>query len=565
MSVNSIVTNLAAFSAQRNIGIASQAATASVSRLSSGNRIVQSSDDVAALSIGTSLASNVGTLRVALINASQGSSLLQVADGGLSQITEVLQRQKAIAVQAGSGSLSDTERAFLNQEFQSLSAEIDRLAGTATNFNGVNLLDGSLAGANPLQSAANGGGTITGFTAQTLITAVAFADNGTGTLGDTTFYGDLSTGSFTVERTAANNFAVTYTINGSTYVGNVADLTATGTSLALTNGEGTITFTIAGDITPTYADSTAGAALFETALTNSFQAAKGFADRTFLATNATVNGTEIEGSAIEAEDTNGTLLQGMTGADFQLVSQFYNGGQLPTISDFTAVGTFGVGTSFSVTIEGRTYTTGALADATDLSGNGGAGAIITGIANNTLRFYLDGDATTNPNEYLDINLTNSVQDIDVDTQEGVNLLLADLNSVTGRSGGGLSFQVGSNSNDTVSVAIAAANTNTIYKGATLNVATQIGATTAAAAIDVALDTITGIRADVGALQSRFNFASTSIEISIQNQDAARSALLDTDVASESTAFATSQVQLQAGISTLAQANQLQQALLKLIG
>ena len=74
-----------------------------------------------------------------------------------------------------------------------------------------------------------------------------------------------------------------------------------------------------------------------------------------------------------------------------------------------------------------------------------------------------------------------------------------------------------------------------------------------------------MRANVGALQSRFNFASANIESSIQNQDAARGVLLDTDVAAESTAYATNQVKLQAGISVLAQANQQLQSLLKLIG
>ncbi len=144
MSLNSINTNIAAYSAQSNINKASNQASSSIARLSSGERIVRAADDVAALSVGTSLRTNVTTLRQALVNTSQGSSLLQVADGALAQITDILQRQKAIAVQAGAGSLSDSERGFLNQEFQNLTLEIDRLAGQ-TNFNGVSLLDGSLS------------------------------------------------------------------------------------------------------------------------------------------------------------------------------------------------------------------------------------------------------------------------------------------------------------------------------------------------------------------------------------------------------------------------------------
>ena len=73
-----------------------------------------------------------------------------------------------------------------------------------------------------------------------------------------------------------------------------------------------------------------------------------------------------------------------------------------------------------------------------------------------------------------------------------------------------------------------------------------------------------LRADVGALQSRFSYATDAIQSSLENQDAARGTFLDTDVSAESTAYASAQVQLQAGISVLAQANQLPQNLLKLL-
>jgi len=144
MSISSINTNIAAQYAQQNISNASSSAQASVARLSSGNRIVQASDDVAGLSIGTSLQTQVSALNTALTNASQATSLLQVADGALAQIQSILQQQKSIALQAGSGSLTDTDRGFLNQQFQALSDQINNLT-SSTTFNGVGLLDGSLS------------------------------------------------------------------------------------------------------------------------------------------------------------------------------------------------------------------------------------------------------------------------------------------------------------------------------------------------------------------------------------------------------------------------------------
>lgn len=231
MGLNSINTNVAAYYAQHNIGMASSRASSSIARLSSGNRIVRAADDVAAMSAGTSLKTNVTTLRMALINTSQGSSLLQVADGALSQVTDILQRQKAIAVQAGAGSLRNQERSFLNQEFQNLTQEIDRLAGQ-TNFNGVNLLDGVLT-----QTVAATDNTATATQAEA---SISFSINNTGTqtiiLNGVTFTGIASgtptaaeflTGSTTAETVqnlanqlnASTNTAIsvaTYTADGNT-------------------------------------------------------------------------------------------------------------------------------------------------------------------------------------------------------------------------------------------------------------------------------------------------------------------------------------------------------------
>lgn len=563
--VNSINTNIAAYYAQANIGIAASQASKSVARLSSGNRIVIAADDVAGLSIGNNLRTNVATLKVAGLNAAQGTTLLQIADGGLSQINEILVRQKAIALQAGSGSLSDNDRVFLNQEFQALSEEIDRLT-ESTNFNGVNLIDGSLSGANPLQSAdAANTATITGFAAQsTQITAVSFADTAGGSLGDTTFYGDLSQGIFEVQNQAAPDFTVSYTLNGSTYIGIIIDADATGTSLVLSNGEGSITFTIAADVDGPYTEDAAGALALQTDLEEAFASAVAFNSRTIRTSDA----TGVEGSGIAAADTNGTLFEGITGSSITVKSQYWNGINAPTIGGFKVIAdpsdglSYGAGIKFEVTIDGRTYRTKALAIATDV---GGAAVDSFGDGNSLMKFYLDGDATANSNEFLQIDLDDATAILDLDTTENVNGFLDVLAGTFGETGGGLSFQVGTVSTDTLSVSIGSATTSTIFAGASLDVLTQSTASTASTALEDALSAVTALRANVGALQSRFGYAAASIQVSIQNQDAARGEILDTDIAGESTNYATAQVKLQAGISVLAQANQQLQSLLKLIG
>src|SRR5690606_30542747 len=98
----------------------------------------------------------------------------------------------------------------------------------------------------------------------------------------------------------------------------------------------------------------------------------------------------------------------------------------------------------------------------------------------------------------------------------------------------------------------------------LDITTQEGAQAATEVISNAISSVISRRADVGAAISRFDFAASNIEVSIANQDAARGAFLDADVATESTNFATAQVKLQASIAVLAQANQLPATLLRLL-
>lgn len=137
-----VTTNTAANSALRFLNYNSMMSGSSVSKLASGSRIVKASDDAAGLAIGTRLLADVTVLRQSAVNASQGASVLQVADGGLARISDVLQRMKALAAQSLSGVPSNTERGFIDAEFQQLREEITAIAQT-TRFNGDSLLDGS--------------------------------------------------------------------------------------------------------------------------------------------------------------------------------------------------------------------------------------------------------------------------------------------------------------------------------------------------------------------------------------------------------------------------------------
>ena len=138
----SVATNTSTATAHRYLKANDMEASRSLAKLSSGSRIVRASDDAASLAVGTKLKSDVNALRQAQVNASHGSSVLQVADGALQQVSDILIRMKALATQAVTGSISDTERGYLNSEFGELNAQLEAISNQ-TKFNGTTLLDGS--------------------------------------------------------------------------------------------------------------------------------------------------------------------------------------------------------------------------------------------------------------------------------------------------------------------------------------------------------------------------------------------------------------------------------------
>ncbi len=139
MSLISLASVQASGPSGVHLNTAQSEASSSIARLSSGNAIVRAGDDVAGMSVSTGMQTRITSLRSSLINTLQASSMLQVADGGLSQIQDILERMNALSTQANGGSLAETERSFLNLEFQELKEEITRISD-ATNFNGVSVL-----------------------------------------------------------------------------------------------------------------------------------------------------------------------------------------------------------------------------------------------------------------------------------------------------------------------------------------------------------------------------------------------------------------------------------------
>lgn len=140
----SIRTNVSSLNAQRALFNAGNDLNKSMQRLSSGFRINSSADDAAGLAISTKLQSQIGGLTQASMNAQDGISMIQTAEGALDEVTSSLQRMRDLSVQAANSTLSDTDRGNINQEIQALYTNINNISNR-TQFNGQSVLTGALS------------------------------------------------------------------------------------------------------------------------------------------------------------------------------------------------------------------------------------------------------------------------------------------------------------------------------------------------------------------------------------------------------------------------------------
>lgn len=536
MAINSIQTFTAAQLAQTNVSRVGQLSANSIARLSSGERIVNAADDVAAMASGTTLQTRVTSIRANLLNASQGGAMLQIADGALQEITSILQRQKTIATQASSGALTDVERGFLNQEFQALSAEIDRIEGS-TSFNGTQVFGGGKIDVrinsnintpvNVLNIETNqyrfgiGSGRLRFVDAGGNVLTVGAERDGI----NPEIHGAITNIKLSdVEYGIAGRISAD--INGRTFTGIIEHRA---NNVIVSNGNdyvqlGTAQFRMDNDIR---------AATSLSRLQNDMHPLR-ITRRT----------------DVSAIDLSGTRLEGF---NFRSFLDSYTFSNSVSIENFRYLGDTGANNSaiLAVDIDGQTFTTRNAPDA---------------LRNNRLiRFF--GEVNL---ERFDIRI-GRIEPIgqggvpNIRENEAIRKEFIDaLNIGYSRATNATRMGISDNAENDLDLKLDRVNTLALYAGQSLNVGSAATATVASDQLDYALNFVTRVRADAGAAQSRINFASASLQTSLQNQDAARAGYQDTDIASESTAFAGAQVKLQAGLSALAQANLLAAGLLDLI-
>ena len=141
-----INTNVGSLTAQRNLAKTARGLHQSISRLSSGTRVNSAADNAAGMAVSENMRAQLKGFQQAMRNANDGVAVLQTAESGYQSMSDLLIRMRELAVQAANDSVSDTERGYLDTEFQDLLAEMDRISAVV-EYNGIQLLDGTAGSA----------------------------------------------------------------------------------------------------------------------------------------------------------------------------------------------------------------------------------------------------------------------------------------------------------------------------------------------------------------------------------------------------------------------------------
>ena len=497
----SINTNVFSLNAQRNLKASQGTLQTAMQRLSSGLRINSAKDDAAGLAISERMTAQIRGLNQAVRNANDGISLAQTAEGALGEVANNLQRIRELAIQASNSTNSASDRAALQAEVSQRIAEITRI-GEQTQFNGLNLLDGSFT-SQVFQVGANANQTIT---VANLGDARASALGSHVLVADGTITGNVVTGSGTAngvtQVTAADNF----TISTTDAAGNV--LTTSPITYSANAGANVIADAI----------NRAGAGVGVTAKASN---------------SATLSGLSAAGTVTFTLHSQISLGDGTFTAVSANISAV-----ITDQNDLSALVSAINGVQSTTGITARFTTTGSKASIT-LETRDGRNIGISAFANNTAG-----------NDSINFNGTTLTEGGTVAAvKTGVITLTSSRGTITANNASNQVFSATNSSFSSV---------------AAIDISTVSGAQNALATVDAALQQISSYRADLGAYQNRFESVIANLQTASENLTASRSRIQDADFAAEAAALSRALILQQAGTAMVAQANQLPQNVLALL-
>ena len=515
MTIN---TNVASLNAQRFLGQSQGLLGTSLSRLSSGLRINSAADDAAGLAISGRMSAQIRGLNQAVRNANDGISLSQTAEGALTETTAILQRMRELAVQSMNDTNSASDRANLQKEVAQLRLEIDRIAKN-TQFNGKNLLDGTFA-RQRFQVGANTGQEI----------SLTVASSRAQDLGLSS--GSLVSDGHMTDATAACSYNQLDT-----------DVSGASDTFTLVGALGTETMNLTDNWSAYDIADRINSSASDTGVT---ARAVAYAKLWGFACTGTVTFTlQGKGGTAEGKSVSGTSVTDIISSVNEQTSS-------------TGIYAYLQGTTEIILYSSEGYSIGV--QDIDIGQGSGATACFVGL-------QADGTTTTGTAaiELTDVSAAGtSAEEAASDSSfvGGTVIFESTLNNgyftVMTQTGDTNSDLFITKSDSTLSTS----TTNTVEN---LDISTRDGARTAIGTVDGGLDYIANIRADLGAVQNRFESTIANLQNVSENLSSSRSRILDADFASETADMTKAQILIQSGVAMLAQANQLPQQVLSLLG
>lgn len=494
--------NISALNSLRQLGVNNDNVSKNLEKLSSGYRINRAGDDAAGLAISEKMRGQISGLDVAEQNAQDGISLVQTAEGALQETHSILQRMRELAVQSSNGTYQDeVDRENLNKELDSLKTEIDRIS-SSTQFNKIDLLDGSLSAADPsaVSAAALGDG---------------FADTGAGLAGNL---------KITADKAGISVVFATQNANGETAVWSDKTLTLT------LDASGSTVYT-QDQINELIANATGTVPAGANSLTVEMNG------------NLTTVDTEVSTDTLTTADSTKATIDDAGFAEGYGISVTKAGDFNLSAITFTAGGT---GAVYDATTPGS-ETLDFMLTATDTYSASDLTAMAKKAGMDALSFEFDGTKTGT--EII------AAYGASVDVTDG-----------TGDVGGkGITFQIGANGVEDQRVSLSLGNMSASGLGiAGVSIEDQDKANSAIELIDNAINQVSGTRADLGALQNRLEHTVNNLGTTSENLTAAESRIRDVDMAKEMMEMTKNNILTQAAQAMLAQANTQPQGVLQLL-
>ncbi len=548
-----INTNVTAMTAQRNLNSASSSVADSMQKLSSGLRINSAKDDAAGLQISNRLTNQTNGLNVAMRNANDGVSMAQTAEGAMQEATTIMERMRELALQSANGSNSDKDREAMQKEMGQLQSEMNRIADT-TSFGGQSLLDGSF-GSKSFQIGANSNET----------QSLELMDVSSHALGRESFAIDTATNGSAIEVVkgdSAGHGAFQLTVDGTEHDFAITqDMTKEDFANKLNNIDGIsgievneveVVTNLATAATP----STVDVAVDETTL--------GASDKLKLE----VDGVKLELSKADLALANdSTAVPPTTARDdkiAELNATLKAAGSDVVISAAAGDGKLGAGFKFTndsgkaidIKAELQTTTDGATADVGGLTLSKTADPLTTVLAGDTQS--TDGAEATGVEKETHFTVDFSNAKIDTNIQE---ISFKSLSHDDDMTTPGTPGTAGTMTEESLTIG----TQKNIESVAGLDLSTADGAQNAIDVLDSAMEQIDEKRAEIGAFQNRMNHTMSNLANINENVNASNSRIKDVDFASETINMTKGQILQQAGTSILAQAKQIPQAALSLLG